>query len=322
MQFKTYTKQKLSIQAFQYTGINGDLPEEFRSNPQALIESNGLSIQTLEGVMRVNIGDWVIRGIKGEYYPCKPDIFDKSYKATQDAPSYLPDHMQRVYMEHKDLHERLVNLVKYRVNGFPHASPEEKSLLVRQEALMESLEWTLRQRLSLYGPSQETKITLIYARSLNNVIGQDGKLPWNIRGDIQHFKDTTLGHTVIMGSKTFESLGCKPLQGRTNIVFTGNPQKYEDDLRLHLYYPSLEEAIKYLKNNWVPQVFIIGGKRLLEEGLQYADEVRESVINLELHINEGTVTVDMDMQQQKDFRCAREHTDLEWGKIQHWVRKK
>ena len=66
MKFKSYTKQKLSIQAFQYTGINGDLPEHFRSIPQAIVDSNGLSIQTLEGVMRVNVGDWVIRGIKGQ----------------------------------------------------------------------------------------------------------------------------------------------------------------------------------------------------------------------------------------------------------------
>ena len=321
MQFKTYTKQKLSIQAFQYTGINGDLPEEFRSNPQALIESNGLSIQTLEGVMRVNVGDWVIRGIRGEYYPCKPDIFDRSYEATQDVPNYLPQHMQRVYMEHKDLQERLVNLVKYRVNGFPHASPEEKSLLVRQEALMESLEWTLRQRLALYGPSQETKITLIYARSLNNVIGQDGKLPWNIPGDMQHFKDTTLGHTVIMGSKTFESLGCKPLQGRTNIVITNSPEKYDNDLDLQLYQ-SMEEAIKYLKNNWVPQVFIIGGKRLLEEGLQYADKVYETVVELELPIVDKSVVVDINLKIDERFCMSRMNSFSDWGFILTWDRVK
>ena len=319
MRFKTYTKQKLTIQAFQYTGINSDLPEDFRANPQAIVDSNGLSIQTLEGVMRVDMGDWVIRGIKGEHYPCKPDIFDKSYQATQEAPNYLPQHMQRVYMEHKELHERLVNLVKFRVNGFPHASQEEKSLLVRQESLMESMEWTLRQRLALYGPSKETKVALIYARSINNVIGQGGKLPWSIPEDMKHFKEVTMGHTVIMGSKTFESLGCKPLEHRKNIVITSDGDKYlGKDIVVRR---NLKDAIEFCHQFWDNQVFIIGGKSLIEEGIEYADKVYETIVDQEYPITEGSVTVDTKLAERSDYVLESTYMNTAWGRIDTWVRK-
>lgn len=320
MQFKTYTKQKLSIQAFQYTGINGDLPEEFRSNPQALIESNGLSIQTLEGVMRVNIGDWVIRGIKGEYYPCKPDIFDKSYEATQDVPSYLPEHMQRVYLELQELEVKIIGLEKFIDKGYPGASEEEKELMDSQLGYMTKYAAKLGHRLSLYAVSQETKVNVIYAKSLNNVIGQDGKLPWSIPEDMLHFKNTTFGSTVIMGSKTFESMDCKPLKYRTNIVVTSRPDDYANMGVLRA--ASLLEAIEVCKKYWEKEVFIIGGKRLLEEGLQYADKVYETVVELELPIVDKSVVVDINLKTDERFCVSNMNSFSDWGFILTWDRVK
>jgi len=62
-------------------------------------------------------------------------------------------------------------------------------------------------------------ISLIVAMAENRVIGRDGKLPWRIPGDLKHFKQTTMGKPVVMGRKTWESLGC-PLPGRANVIVT------------------------------------------------------------------------------------------------------
>lgn len=69
------------------------------------------------------------------------------------------------------------------------------------------------------------RVTVIAAASTNNVIGVDGKLPWNLPGDMQHFKEVTTGNWVVMGRNTYESIPEKyrPLPNRTNLVMTRNP---------------------------------------------------------------------------------------------------
>lgn len=74
-----YTKKPVTIQAIQYTGDNwGDIIERFPDIIYAYQKTN-LLIKTLEGDMEVSVGDYVIQGVKGEYYPCKPDIFEMTY---------------------------------------------------------------------------------------------------------------------------------------------------------------------------------------------------------------------------------------------------
>lgn len=105
-------------------------------------------------------------------------------------------------------------------------------------------------------------ITCIFACDLNGVIGVNGKLPWNIPSDLENFKKLTTGKTVIMGRKTYESIG-KPLPNRRNIVLTkGKIEGVET-------YSSLNDAI----SNCEGDVFLIGGKRVLEEGFEIADKV-------------------------------------------------
>lgn len=319
MQFKTYTKQKLSIQAFQYTGINGDLPEHFRSIPQAIVDSNGLSIQTLEGVMSVNVGDWVIRGIKGEYYPCKPDIFDKSYEVTQEALDYLPPHMQRVYVELQELEVKIIALAKYLSKGCPKASSKEAYLLKYQLEQMNSYASSLVLRLRLYAPSQETKISLIYAKSTNHVIGKENALPWNIPEEMAQFKDLTIGKTVIMGSKTYESMGCKALDFRTNIVLTSDRSKY--DKTDVIFLSSLEEAIDLCKLYWEDNVFIIGGAGLLKEGLKLATTVYESIVDRDIPVDENTTVLDFNMADQELFESKNIPVQFNWGMTRTYVRK-
>ncbi|MDR3088099.1 MAG: dihydrofolate reductase [Azoarcus sp.] len=99
------------------------------------------------------------------------------------------------------------------------------------------------------------------------VIGRDNRLPWKMPRDLRFFRKVTIGHTVIMGRKTFESLGSRPLPKRTNIVVTRNPY-YE--AKGCLVANSLEDAIS--KASSQKRVFIIGGGALYKSALEIATE--------------------------------------------------
>ncbi len=115
------------------------------------------------------------------------------------------------------------------------------------------------------------KIIIIAAISQNNVIGKEGKIPWHSSAELKHFKATTMGNPIIMGRKTFESIG-KALPGRLNIVITSRPEKFNetDDL---LAFVSLDKALEYCREQNSPKVFIIGGASLYKEALKFADEM-------------------------------------------------
>lgn len=85
-------KKPVEVEAIQWKGNNLSEVGPFVTNGQLYVESSAydsfvvhLSIQTLEGKMTVNEGDWIIRGVKGEYYPCKPDIFEETYEIVGEA---------------------------------------------------------------------------------------------------------------------------------------------------------------------------------------------------------------------------------------------
>jgi hypothetical protein len=79
-----FRKKPVVIEATQFTGDNGDAIAAFMGCQHPFIENGGLMIGTLEGVHRANPGDWIIKGVKGEFYPCKPDIFAATYEPAQD----------------------------------------------------------------------------------------------------------------------------------------------------------------------------------------------------------------------------------------------
>src|SRR6476661_3569668 len=99
------------------------------------------------------------------------------------------------------------------------------------------------------------KISLVVAVSDNRVIGKDNQLLWNLPNDMKFFKNTTWGMPVIMGRKTFESLG-KPLPGRTNIVIT---RKSGWQAPGTVVAASLDDALKAAENTDAKEVFVIGG---------------------------------------------------------------
>lgn len=110
-------------------------------------------------------------------------------------------------------------------------------------------------------------ISIIAAVSSNYAIGYKKDLPWRLPADMKHFRELTMGHTLIMGRRTFESLPNGPLPGRTNIVLT--TLLTEGVVEGYFEADSLEDALELSSN--AEKVFIIGGSSVYKQGLEYAD---------------------------------------------------
>lgn len=124
------------------------------------------------------------------------------------------------------------------------------------------------------------KKIIIAAVAKNGVIGRtDKQMPWHDSEEFKHFKLTTLGYPIIMGRKTFESLG-KPLKGRVNIVITKNVN-WKSGFKDVLIYSSLEDAIKYCEKNSFEKIFITGGGDLYKQAVTLVDEMIISYMNFE-----------------------------------------
>ena len=119
-------------------------------------------------------------------------------------------------------------------------------------------------------------ISMIVARSHNHVIGRDNQMPWKISADLQFFKRVTMGHPVIMGRKTWESIG-RPLPGRRNIVVSRNANYPITDGEL---VGSLDEALNSLAE--FPRVFVIGGEQLFTQAFDKADRLYITEIDLDI----------------------------------------
>lgn len=110
-------------------------------------------------------------------------------------------------------------------------------------------------------------INLIVAMAKNRVIGIDNKMPWHLPADFAWFKKNTLGHAVIMGRKTFESIG-RPLPGRRNLVVSRNLDWHAEGCEV---FNSLAVALASCEA--VAQTFVIGGASLYSEALPIADRL-------------------------------------------------
>lgn len=113
-------------------------------------------------------------------------------------------------------------------------------------------------------------LSFIVAVSDNHAIGRDNQLPWHLPEDLKFFKRTTLGKPVIMGRKTYESLG-KPLPGRLNIVLS----RQEGILMPEgvLTYKNVEDAMALLRENGTEEAFIIGGGKIFAQTMAMADRL-------------------------------------------------
>ncbi len=118
------------------------------------------------------------------------------------------------------------------------------------------------------------RISLIAAFSENRVLGKDNRLLWNIPNDQKRFKKITLGHVVIMGRKTYESIG-RLLPNRTNIIISREPKSSEDS---GIFVTSLEEALEKAREIEKEEVFIIGGGQIYSEAISLADKLYLTIV--------------------------------------------
>ncbi|CAM4169615.1 dihydrofolate reductase [Bordetella muralis] len=115
--------------------------------------------------------------------------------------------------------------------------------------------------------SASPRLTLVVAYSDNRVIGRDNALPWKLPGDLAHFKRTTLGSPIIMGRKTWESLG-RPLPGRTNVVVSRNTEYAAPGA---VVVPTLQAAVQACGD--VADAYVIGGAQIYEQALPLAQRL-------------------------------------------------
>ena len=116
-------------------------------------------------------------------------------------------------------------------------------------------------------PTRPT-INIIAAMAENRVIGKDGQLPWRLPDEMKHFIRLTTGHTLIMGRKTFESIGSQPLPNRRHIILTSNPDLASEAIEVA---PSLDKAIELLEPE--EEAFISGGEQAYKDALPLADNL-------------------------------------------------
>jgi dihydrofolate reductase len=124
------------------------------------------------------------------------------------------------------------------------------------------------------------KIVIISAVAQNGVIGRsNGDMPWHIKEEFQHFKNTTFGFPIIMGRKTYETLG-KPLKGRLNIIVTRDKVRSFQFDDVKKFY-SLNEAIDFCRTLNHEKIFVIGGGEIYRQSIALADEMIISFLDFE-----------------------------------------
>lgn len=120
---------------------------------------------------------------------------------------------------------------------------------------------------------------LIWAQSTSGVIGRDGTIPWQLPEDMARFKDLTMGYTVVMGRRTWESLPARfrPLPGRRNIVLTRNPQYQADGAEV---ITSLDEVLA------LPDTWVIGGSEIYHLAMPAATRCEVTEVEIDLRLED------------------------------------
>lgn len=144
-------------------------------------------------------------------------------------------------------------------------------------------------------------VSIVVAVAANNVIGQGYELPWRLPDDLKRFKAITLGKPVIMGRKTFESIG-KPLPGRTNIVISRQPDFIAEGCTV---VRSIEEALSATD---APEVMVIGGAEIYRQVLPRVDNIYLTRVHAEVpgDIEFPSVVWDDWIERESEYHAADE----------------
>lgn len=136
------------------------------------------------------------------------------------------------------------------------------------------------------------KLSVIVAVAENGVVGRNNALPWHIPADLQYFKRNTLGKPIVMGRKTYESIG-KPLPGRTNIVVSANPEYSAEGVQV---VSSLQQALALAENialiDGRDELMVIGGAAIYELAIPQADRLYVTEIHAEVEGDAALPPVD------------------------------
>lgn len=161
-------------------------------------------------------------------------------------------------------------------------------------------------------------LSFLVAADEDNVIGKNNQLPWHLPNDLKYFKNLTWGLPIVMGRKTYESIG-KPLPGRTNIVITRNKAYNADGVQV---VHAIEDALDVAQQKGAKEIFIIGGAEIFNSLFSMADRIYLTRIH---HRFEGDVffpQLNGDWQRVKHF----DYTADEKNKYDHtfevWEREK
>lgn len=144
-------------------------------------------------------------------------------------------------------------------------------------------------------------ISMVVAMSINRVIGKSGRMPWHIPEDLQYFKALTTGHTVIMGRKTFESIG-KPLPNRLNVILTHDP--YYKAEGCHIVHSIEEIRKKYDYED--EEIFIIGGSTLYSAFMPYAQKLYITLIETIVEGDTYFPLFPLEKEDKNEFICTKE----------------
>lgn len=121
------------------------------------------------------------------------------------------------------------------------------------------------------------KITLIAAIGDNNELGRNGNLIWKIPDDLKNFKTLTMGHMMLMGRKTWDSIGKRPLPGRTHLIISHEFMSNEPDKRV-FWFKNINDALNFAQNSET-ELFVIGGATIYKQLLPFATNMYISHIH-------------------------------------------
>jgi dihydrofolate reductase len=141
------------------------------------------------------------------------------------------------------------------------------------------------------------KIVLVAAHARNGVIGRDGDMPWRLSSDLRHFKAVTLGTPVIMGRKTYLSIG-RPLPGRANIVVSRSGFSAEGVETVDSLEAAFELARSHAENAGASQISVIGGGQIYALAIGLADELLLTEVEAEIEGDTVFPAIDSNLWQK------------------------
>jgi dihydrofolate reductase len=148
-------------------------------------------------------------------------------------------------------------------------------------------------------------ISTIVATAKNGVIGKEGGLPWYLPAELAHFKKITMGHPIIMGRKTHESIG-RPLPGRTNVVVTRDKKYRSEGITVS---HSLEDAVKTAKQSpGADEIFIIGGEEIYKQAMPLLNKIYLTEVDAKV---EGDKFFNYDKEQWREVSRVKHSADDE-----------